>query len=271
MDSAINLATYLSRIGVAGDVKANIRSLSKIQHAHRLSIPFENLDVRLGRGISVDDDAIFDKLVSRKRGGYCFEHNALLRNALREIGYIVRPLLARVWLFAVQTPPKTHTLNLVEIDGEFWIADAGFGSSYCPPMRLRDGEETSGRDELKHRLITDADHGWMLQIMIDGVYKNEFSFSLDQVADLDLAMSNHWTATAPLSRFLHSVIVNKSTDGGMVNLNNDILIITASPKNGINENREIKLRDERELQEALAEHFGIEISMDDAGALNAFE
>lgn len=265
MKRHMDLAAYLSRIGVTGDLKPDIETLSAVQHAHRLSIPFENLDVRLVRGISVDDDAIFDKLVTQKRGGYCFEHNALLRNVLREIGYAARPLLARVWLFATETPPKTHTLNLVEIDGEFWIADAGFGSSYCPPMRLLDGEETSGRDGLQHRLITDADHGWMLQIMIDGVYKNEFSFTLDSVADLDLAMSNHWTSTAPLSRFLHSVIVNISTKDGMVNLNNNILKITTG-----NTHYEHILADEAALQLALREHFSIEMSMDDVRALGAF-
>lgn len=263
----MKLATYLSRINLDYQPRANVQDLAKVQHAHRLSIPFENLDVRLGRGISVDDAVIFDKLVTLKRGGYCFEHNALLRWALREIGFDVRPLLARVWLFAVETPPKTHTLNLVNINGEDFIADAGFGSSYCPPAPLHEGACVMGNDGAEHRLVIDADHGWMLQIKLAGQneFKNEFSFTLDVAADLDLAMSNHWTATSPQSRFLHSVIVNISTPNGMINLNNGILKITAGDKH-----KEQKLSDEAELQGALREHFGIEMNIDDVAALVAF-
>ena len=264
----MNLADYLFRIGIGDQPRATIEDLAKVQHGHRLSIPFENLDVRLGRGISVDDDAIFDKLVTQKRGGYCFEHNALLRWALREMGFDVRPLLARVWLFATETPPKTHTLNLVTINGDEWIADAGFGSSYCPPMPLHEGACVKGADGAEHRLVIDADHGWMLQIKLVGqsAFKNEFSFTLDKVADLDLAMSNHWTATSPLSRFLHSVIVNISTPDGMINLNNAMLKTTIGDTH-----KEQKLTNEAALQNALREHFGIDMGMDDVQALNAFE
>ena len=263
----MNIDHYLSRIGVSAIPNATLENLAVIQHAHRLSIPFENLDVRLGRGISVEDDTIFDKLVTQKRGGYCFEHNALLRWALREIGFDVRPLLARVWLFATETPPKTHTLNLVTINGEEWIADAGFGSSYCPPMPLHEGACAKGSDGAEHRLIIDPNHGWMLQIKLAGQseFKNEFSFTLDRVADLDLAMSNHWTASAPVSRFLHSVIANISTRDGMINLNNDMLKITTGDTH-----KEHRLPNEAALHNALREHFGIAMSMDDVRALNAF-
>lgn len=264
----MNLANYLFRIGIGYQPRVTIEDLAKVQHGHRLSIPFENLDVRLQRGISVDDAVIFDKLVTQKRGGYCFEHNALLRWALREIGFAVRPLLARVWLFATETPPKTHTLNLVTINGEEWIADAGFGSSYCPPMPLHEGACAMGSDGVEHRLVIDPDHGWMLQIKLAGQseFKNEFSFTLDAVADLDLAMSNHWTATSPLSRFLHSVIVNISTPEGMINLNNNLLKITTGDAQ-----EQQSLPNEIALQNALRDYFGIDMSMDDVKSLRAFE
>ncbi len=264
----MDLADYLSRIGIEYQPRANKENLAKVQQAHRLAIPFENLDVRLGHGISVDNDAIFDKLVTQKRGGYCFEHNALLRWALREIGFDVRPLLARVWLFATETPAKTHTLNLVTINGEEWFADVGFGSSYCPPMPLHEGACIKGRDGAEHRLIIDQKHCWMLQIKLAGQseFKNEFSFTLDEVAELDLAMSNHWTATSPLSRFLKSVIVNISTHKGMINLNNDVLKITTGAAH-----EQHKLPNETALQNALRDYFGIAMSLEDVQALRAFE
>lgn len=264
----MDLAAYLHRIGMTHIPRVSTEDLAKVQRAHRLSIPFENLDVLLGRGISVEDDAIFDKLVTQKRGGYCFEHNALLCWALRTIGFDVQPLLARVWLFATETPPKTHTLNLVTINGDEWIADAGFGSSYCPPMPLHEGACVKGADGAEHRLVIDPNHGWMMQIKLAGqsAFKNEFSFTLERVADLDLAMSNHWTATSPQSRFLKSVIVNIAVPNGMIHLNNEVLKITTS-----DQSEEHSLTDDVELQQALHDHFGIEMSMDDVKALHAFK
>jgi len=262
----MDLESYLERIGIEDIPNATLEDMALVQHAHRLSIPFENLDVRLGRGITIDNDAIFEKLVTRRRGGYCFEHNALLRNALRAIGFTVRPLLARVWLFAKETPPKTHTLNLVNIGGEDWIADAGFGGSYCPSMPMREGAITSGDDGLVHRLVIDADHGWMLQVKIGDAFKNEFSFTLDSIADLDMAMANHWTATSPVSRFLHSVIVNISTRDGMINLNNNILKITHGSDEMVK-----TIPNDASLQITLKDYFGIDMSIDDVKALKAFD
>lgn len=264
----MDLAAYLDRIGITYIPSATIEDLAHIQHAHRLCIPFENLDVRLGRGISIEDKDIFDKLVTQRRGGYCFEHNALLLSALHYIGFKARPLLARVWLFARETPPKTHTLNLVTMGGEEWITDAGFGSSYCPPMPLQEGAIRTGSDGIVHRLAIDPDHGWMLQIKLAGQseFKNEFSFTLDWVADLDLAMSNHWTATAPLSRFLKNVIVNISTKEGMVSLNNNILKTVSG-----NDEMVQSLSDNVAIQNALNIYFNLDITLDDVKALRAFE
>jgi N-hydroxyarylamine O-acetyltransferase len=128
MSDGFDLSAYLERITLKTAPTADIDGLAQIQRAHRLTIPFENLDVKLGRGISLDPVHVFDKLVTRRRGGYCFEQNSLFLRALHAIGFEARPLLARVWMMAPDgVPPRTHTLNLVRIDGKDWIADAGFG------------------------------------------------------------------------------------------------------------------------------------------------
>lgn len=95
---------------------------------HNSAIPFENLDVLLPREIHLDDRALEEKLITARRGGYCFEQNGLLQRALSEIGFSVRSLLGRVVLAnPPQMPPRTHRLLLVEVEGERWIADVGFG------------------------------------------------------------------------------------------------------------------------------------------------
>ena len=142
MDMAQRLDAYLTRIGLDRRPQPDAAGLMQVQAAHRQAIPFENLDIPLGRGIDCSADSVFAKLVSGRRGGFCFEHNRLLADMLTALGFTNRLLLARVLLGnPPQLTPRTHCLVLVEVDGEPWIADAGFGGSYAPPMRLGDGEE----------------------------------------------------------------------------------------------------------------------------------
>ena len=123
------LAAYLERVGLAEAPPADAVGLQGLQHAHRMAIPFENVDVRLGREIRIDSEGVFDKLVVRRRGGYCFEQNRLFADVLAELGLPSRPLLARARLGpqSAEHPPRTHVLLLVEFGGEPWIADVGFG------------------------------------------------------------------------------------------------------------------------------------------------
>jgi len=224
----IDLDAYLSRIGLGVRPAADTAGLASVQCAHRLSIPFENFDVLLGRGISLDPAHVFDKLVHRRRGGYCFEQNQLFLRALTALGFDARPLLARVWLMATEVPPRTHTLNLVQIDGQPWIADAGFGGSYSPPMPLFDGSEATGPDGAQFRLMSTEDHGWLLERRgdpaatdgrtVDHDWQAQYSFTLDNVAGVDLELSNHWTSTRPDTRFTTLAVASLCLPSGFASL-----------------------------------------------------
>ena len=245
----IVLAEYLARIGLDAPPAATVAGLIALQRAHRRAIPFENLDIPLGRGISLEPEAVFAKLVTARRGGYCFEQNALLLPALRALGFTARPLLARVWLGgATEPPPRTHTFSLVTIDGREWMADAGFGGSDAPPMPLEEGE-VSSVDGVTHRLRRDADHGWMLER--DG--ERQYSFTEDRVWPADLAMGNHWTSTSPASRFTILRIASILTEGGLVSLTNAGDLTDASS-----------------YRAALAERFGIVLSEAEVATLGLF-
>jgi N-hydroxyarylamine O-acetyltransferase len=214
------LHDYLARIGLS-EPRGGLEGLTAIQRAHRLAIAFENLDIPLGRGISLDPQQLFDKLVTRRRGGYCFEQNALLLGMLEALGFKARPLLARVWLRTPPgepVPPRTHTLNLVELDGVDHIADAGFGGSYTPPMPLVADEVSSTDDGARHRLVRDRDHGWMLQRDGGAGWERQYSFTTEQVWPGDLAAANHWTATRPDTRFTRLRIVSRALPGGYASL-----------------------------------------------------
>jgi N-hydroxyarylamine O-acetyltransferase len=251
----MDLPAYLARIGLPAPPPPTAAGLATLQRAHRRHIPFENLDIPLGRGISLDPAAIAAKLIGARRGGYCFEHNALFGAALDALGFIARPLLARVWLDAVGVPARTHTFSLVTIEGAEWTADAGFGGSDVPPMPLREGADAIV-DGGTHRLHRDAEHGWMLTR--NG--QPQYSFTEERVYPPDLAMANHWVSTSPDSRFTARSVASIVVDGGLVSLTG-----TRLSQDGATTD----LADAAAYRATLADRFGIVLSAEDAARLLA--
>lgn len=255
-----DLDAYLARLGISTALTATVDDLARLQWAHRLAIPFESLDIHLGHGISLAPDAIFAKLVTARRGGYCFEQNSLFARALGAIGFAVRPLLARVWLGdPVAIPPRTHTLLLVTIGGREWIADAGFGASYYDPMPLAADGASPGPDGSQAILTRHPEHGWWLSRRQDGTDSPMYSFTTDPVYDADLALSNHWTATSPESRFVRNVIVSRVVPTGQIALTNQQLSRVTSDGT-----TRCDITDRATLHACLADDFGIFLS---AGAI----
>jgi N-hydroxyarylamine O-acetyltransferase len=270
-----DLDAYLHRIGMPARPTLDDAGLARLQRAHRLAIPFENLDVVLGRGIAIDGDAVFAKLVTARRGGYCFEQNRLFLDALAALGFAARPLLARVWLGASEVPPLTHTLSLVTIDGQDWIADPGFGGSYAPPMPLVDGAEVGASDGAAFRLVSDPTHGWMLLRDGDGTttdgrgtgagYMPQYSFTTGLVWDADLAMGNHWTSAWPESRFRALRIASIVLPHGFASL----MDRQYKRKAGEAETGGV-IDDPRVYRMRLSLMFGIDLSVEEVAALGLF-
>ncbi len=212
-----DLSTYLTRISLAARPTPDEAGLHALHRAHRLAIPFENLDIALGRPIAIDSAAVAAKLVTAKRGGYCFEHHRLFADALAALGFIARPLTGQVLLSGTATPPGTHALSLVTIAGQDWIADPGFGGSYAPPMPLVDGAQATATDGARFVLRAATD-GWLL--LRDGDpgttdgrgggagWRPQYRFTLGEVSEADLASGNAWTSTDPDSRFVRHRIVS---------------------------------------------------------------
>lgn len=230
-----HLTAYCHRLGLSEPAPTDAAGLARVQAAHRQSIPFENLGVRLGGTIACDSARVFEKLVEQKRGGFCFEHNQLFADMLEALGFDVRLLLARVLLGKpAELPPRTHCLVLVRIAGEDWIADAGFGGSYAPPMRLIHGEQAESGDGALHRLSMIGQEGalpgsWLLErkgpqgatdgrVRSDDAWEPQYAFDLAQVAPADMALGCHWSATHPASRFTNFTVVSRCLPNGFVSL-----------------------------------------------------
>lgn len=260
------LDPYFRRVGLSRPTRIDAAALGDIQRAHRAAIAFENLDIRLGRGIDLAPERVFDKLVVRQRGGYCFEHNGLFGRALAALGLTVRPLLARVWLGLpddAPPPPRTHLILAVTIEGRPWLADAGFGAAGTAVMPIEDGAEAIGADDVPFRLRRDGPGWWMLERGDRrGGWLRQYGFSADPVWPADIAMANHYTASAPESRFVRTVVLSRLTAGAdFISLVDRRLSLPEGATD---------LPDAGAWRRAVAERFGLALSDGDVARLGLY-
>lgn len=204
---APDLDAYFARIGYTGPRTPTFPTLAAIHACHAQTIPFENLDVQLGRVIRLDLPSIEQKLVHARRGGYCFEQNALLAAVLRTLGFAVTPLIGRVrWQIPAETvTPLTHQLLRVETpEAGSCIADVGFGSmSLYQPLRLVFDTEQSGCLEPR-RLVNRGDY-LAHQARHNDTWGDVYHFTLTPAQPVDYEVSNWYTCANPQSAFLHNL------------------------------------------------------------------
>jgi N-hydroxyarylamine O-acetyltransferase len=207
---------YLRRIEYASELRPTAAALEALHLAHATHIPFENLDILLGRPIRLDLDSIAAKLVGGRRGGYCFEHNLLFANVLERIGFQVTRLAARVTYRTTATLPRTHMTLLVEADGGRWLADVGFGGEgLLLPVPFGSGA-VSRQFLWAYRVVRDND-SWTLQSQRDGSWTSLYVFTLEPQQQIDYEMANYYTSTHPASRFVQTLTAQlTSPDARMI-------------------------------------------------------
>ncbi|GAA2274585.1 arylamine N-acetyltransferase [Nonomuraea roseoviolacea subsp. roseoviolacea] len=204
----LDLDAYLARIGHDGARAPSAATLRAVHRAHVTSIPFENLDVVLGRGVPIDLESLQDKLVRRRRGGYCHEHNLLFAAALERLGFRVTRHLARIRLGGRFHLARTHaTLTVEPEEGGRWLADVGFGGEgLVEPLPFRDGA-TARLGEWAWRLGRDGDF-WELRAGDTALYA--FREEEPQYPS-DFEVANHYVATSPRSPFTRHVLAQRTT------------------------------------------------------------
>ena len=198
-DGTLDLDAYFRRIGYAGSRAPSRATLDALHLAHATHIPFENLDILLGRPIRLDLDSLQAKLVAGRRGGYCFEQNRLFAAALEALGFAVTPLAARVRFGATSIRPRTHMTLQVEVDGGRVLADVGFGVyGLLLPVSLEDPGE-SRQFAWTYRVADDAGLH-VLQLRDGEAWTNLYAFTLERHFPVDYEMASHYTSTHPSSR-----------------------------------------------------------------------
>jgi N-hydroxyarylamine O-acetyltransferase len=206
--SVFDLDAYLERIGVGPLLGSDRSGLDRIHLAHLRSIPFENLDIHLGRAIRVDIESVFSKLVLSRRGGYCFEHNTLLAAAIESLGYDVVRLGARVGEGDPSLLKRTHMTLLVRDGDHDVIADVGFGAGgMLEPIPLRDGVAVEQRGRVLR--FTTTSYGWTLQQIVDGEWRDQYHFTFEEQFESDRVIANYYTSTHPDSGFVRTLTVQR--------------------------------------------------------------
>jgi N-hydroxyarylamine O-acetyltransferase len=254
------LAAYFARIGYTGDSAPTLKVLGELAERHLQAIPFESLGPLLGHGVDIAPQAIFAKLVASRRGGYCFEQNSLFHDVLAALDFRITPLAARVvWQLPANSPvtARSHRLTQVDIAGETFIADVGFGGqSPSVPLRLamRAPQPTA------HGTYRIVEHtpGFELQIETLNGFAGMYRFTLEPQSPADYEMGNWFTSTYPPGRFTQNLVAAIIADGGRWTLLNRQLAFRRS--DGSLDERLIA--NEAELGGVLAETFRIDLPVD---------
>ena len=249
-----DLSAYLVRIRYDGPRTSTLETLRAVQLLHPQAIAFENLNPLLGIPVKLDIDSLQAKLIRSPRGGYCFEHNGLLLEALRALGFRVTGLAARVvWNQPNDaTTPRSHMILQVELAEGTYIADVGFGMSPTAPLRLVPDIEQETPHE-SFRLLRSDSGLFTLQCKLQGEWISFYVFDLQEQAPIDYQVANHYVSTWPTSHFVTSLIAARAIPGGRYGLRNNRLSIHRST--GESEHR--VLTSAAEISAALRDLFGI--------------
>lgn len=245
----MDLNQYLARIGYGGSCVPTRETLFALHRAHLLTIPYENLDIHLGRELTLDLEKIFTKLVHEERGGWCYEMNGLFTWALRELGFDVQMLSSVVGSAAHDGAPDDHLILLVTLD-EPWLVDVGFGNAFLEPLPLAPGEYTQGFRT--YRLEQHDLHGTEDAWLFHNASGTPYGFTLQLRTFDSFARRCHELQTLPDAGFVRSTTCQRFVDSGILVLRGAVLrTLTAS---GTDEHIIDNLTD---YQDALSHQFGL--------------
>ncbi|WP_291575779.1 arylamine N-acetyltransferase [Bradyrhizobium sp.] len=253
MAQPLDLDAYLARINYSGPRTATYDTLAAILRDHNAHIPFESFDVLLGRPIRLDPESLQAKIVTARRGGYCFEHASLMYAALGAIGFNPVRHASRVLLFEPRHESvRQHMFLTVTTGGTTYVVDPGFGPFACPqPIPIDGTPIPTGAPT--HRLVREG-NDWFLYVARDGEEIQGWVSTMEEEHPVDFEMMNHYIATHPASFFTHNILASAATREGRVNVMNQGVHVI---RNGVAE--ATQLEDRKALRSLVAQHFGFDL------------
>jgi N-hydroxyarylamine O-acetyltransferase len=251
----LDVKAYLERINYRGSLDPSEESLRGLQVAHLLAVPFENLSIHAGQPIVLEDEALFAKIVGRKRGGFCYEANGLFAALLRALGFDVVMLSAGVAKAEGGFGPDFDHMALMVTLERRWLVDVGFGDSFLEPLLLDErGEQAQGGRA--YRILADGPYLLLMRREGEGEWEAQYRFTLRPHGYADYAEMCRYHQTSPQSHFTRGRVCSRATERGRVTLSGMRFITTS--KDGVRQER--ALTGEEEYAAILREHFGIEMS-----------
>jgi N-hydroxyarylamine O-acetyltransferase len=249
----VDISAYLKRINYSGPLAPSAETLRQLHRAHMFRVPFENLDIHLGRPIVLDVSKVLSKIIDQRRGGFCYELNGAFAALLRALGFDVTMLSAGVASAEGGFgPPFDHMALLVQLD-ERWLADVGFGDSFREPLRFNHpGEQVQEEDA--YQIARDGEHLILERRNDSGVWEPQYRFTLQPYQYEDYAEMCRYHQTSPDSPFTQRSTCSLATPDGRVTVS-DMRIITTTR----GQRQERQLATQEEYAAALREHFGIDL------------
>jgi N-hydroxyarylamine O-acetyltransferase len=251
----MNRSAYLERINYRGTLEPTAATLRTLHIAHLRHVPFENLDIHRRHLFDLDPAALFDKIVTRRRGGFCYELNGLFALLLEQLGFSVLRLAARVFnkedILGPEFDHLTLRVTCPDANNPAWLVDVGFGDSFLEPLHFDEhGEQANGLQA--YRIEPDAAYHTVWERDYDSTWARQYRFDLQPRQLSDFVPMCVWQQTSPESSFTQRRICTRVTPEGRITLSEMRLITTA---NG--QRHERLLDGEEEYQAVLREKFGV--------------
>jgi N-hydroxyarylamine O-acetyltransferase len=266
-DTPFDFDAYARRIGFAGPAAPSLDTLARLIERHAAAIPFENIEVLAGRVPRLDLASLQQKLVQRRRGGYCFEQNSLFLAALRHVGFTVAALEARVrtGVPADAVTGRTHMALRVALAGESQLADVGFGG-LAPRRPLRWVALEAQPDRVGAHRFLEVDGDFLLQCETHEGWTDCYRITASVPQPVDHEIANWFVATHPNAFLRQNLLVARSTERGSLTLFNRTLSLRSSARQRPEEKT---LGSRAEFADVLGDGFGLEIDAADLDALLA--
>ncbi len=248
----VDLDAYCARVGYRGELRPTRKVLEGLHLAHATHVPFENLDIWLGRPIRLDLESLQAKIVHGRRGGYCFEHNTLFAAVLEQVGFPVTPMSARSRVGATRVVPRTHMTLEVNVEGEPWLADVGFGGEGpLLPVPFEPGRVVP-QFAWEFRAVPEGEL-WVLQYRQAGPWQDLYSLRRERDYPGDFEMANYYVSTHPMSPFVRRLTAQATSPEGRSVLRDQELTVTRGETVTTR-----TLSGDEDLRRVLAEVFGLE-------------
>ena len=229
MSNEFRLKNYLARIGFRGTIEPNFATLAAIHAVHVDAIPFEGCDPLLRRPVKLDLASVQEKLVDNRRGGYCFEQNALFKVALEAIGFKVTGLGGRVrWMSPPDAPlgPREHMVLKVDLPDGPYLADVGFGACVLDaPLQFKTDVEQ--RTAMGTYRLSESDGLFSLSAKQPAGWRTMYVFNLEPQIQSDYELGNWYTSTNPRVPFINNLVIERVSSDKRYKLVNRRFIIEA--------------------------------------------